>query len=457
MLSKTHSLSGRLVLSISVLLVVFWLAGVGLAILVMRGEFDEVFDSGLQETTERLAPLVVDDYFRREGQTGPNRVAALTPGSADEYLTYQVRDQSGQVLLHSHNVGAEPYPAPLQPGFWSGGDQRIFTIATVSNTLFVQVADSLAHRREATLESALTLSLPILLLLPLGMLATRWIVVRATRPVSDLRDAISARGSTNLERIVLDGLPTEIASIPNSINTLLGRLETALQAERELAANSAHELRTPLAGALAQMEVLTGQLEEPEDRSRAEKVLEALRRLSLMLEKLLQLSRAEAGIGLSSTPVDLIGLVRMLIDTFRRSHSKAQIELKLAAGLAILPRAVDPDAFAIVVNNLLENAFLYGPPGHPVTVTVAADGTISVENEVSQPLEPELDVYRQRFKRGQSTQPGSGLGLAIVDRLMTQMNGTMRLSLERETGSERFRCALQFPNAIARDQDSGGE
>ena len=83
MLSQTHSLSGRLVLSISVLLVVFVLAGVGLAIHVIRGEFDEVFDSGLQETTERLAPLVVDDYFRREGQTGPNRVAALTPGSAD--------------------------------------------------------------------------------------------------------------------------------------------------------------------------------------------------------------------------------------------------------------------------------------------------------------------------------------------------------------------------------------
>jgi len=448
--SRTHSLSGRLVLSISVLLVIFWLSGVGLAIHVMRGEFDEVFDSGLQETTERLAPLVVDDYFRREGQTGPNRIAALTRGSTDEYLTYQVRDQSGQVLLHSHNVGAEPYPAPLQPGFWSGGDQRIFTIATVSNTLFVQVADSLAHRREATLESALTLSLPILLLLPLGMLATRWIVVRATRPVSALRDAISARDSTNLERIVLDGLPAEIASIPNSINTLLGRLETALRAERELAANSAHELRTPLAGALAQLELLTGQLKEPDDRLRAEKVLEALRRLSLMLEKLLQLSRAEAGIGLSSTPVDLVGLVRMLIGTSQRSHPTANIELSLARGLVALPRAVDPDAFAIVLNNLLENACRYGTPGGLITVTLEVDGNITVENGVSHPLEPELDVYRQRFKRGHSTQPGSGLGLAIVDRLMMQMNGTMQLSLEEsETGENRFRCTLQFPASPA--------
>ncbi|MGZ2477254.1 histidine kinase dimerization/phospho-acceptor domain-containing protein, partial [Sinorhizobium medicae] len=306
---ETRSLAGRLVLSLSLLLAVFWTIAVGLSIHVMRAEFDEVFDSALQETTERLASLVVDDYFRRDAGTGPNQVAALDPGATDEYLTYQVRDAYGRVLLHSHNIGTEPYPAPLKPGFWSGNERRIFTIATVSDTLFVQVADSLAHRREATLESALTLLLPILLLLPLGMFAVRWVVVRATRPVNELRDAISTRDGSNLEPIVLQGLPTEIAAIPGSVNTLLGRLKLALQAERDLAANSAHELRTPLAGALAQMELLADQLTAPDDRSRSDRVLEALRRLSLMLEKLLQLSRADAGIGVSSTPVDLLALV----------------------------------------------------------------------------------------------------------------------------------------------------
>ncbi|MDZ7875134.1 MAG: hypothetical protein U5N27_19795 [Rhizobium sp.] len=102
---------------------------VGLSIHVMRAEFDEVFDSALQETTERLAPLVIDDFFRRDTGTGPDQVAALNPGATDEYPTYQVRDASGRVLLHPHNVGAEPYAAPLLPGFWSGDDRRIFTIA----------------------------------------------------------------------------------------------------------------------------------------------------------------------------------------------------------------------------------------------------------------------------------------------------------------------------------------
>jgi len=445
MRTEPSSLAGRLVLSISILLIVFWTVGVGLAIHVMRSEFDEVFDSALQETTERLAPLVVDDYFRRDEGTGPNQVAALNPGTADEYLTYQVRDASGRVLLHSHNVGSEPYPAPLHPGFWSDEDRRIFTIATVSDSLFVQVADSLAHRREATLESALTLLLPILLLLPLGMFATRWIVVRATKPVSDLRDEISMRDGTNLDPIPLQGLPREIASIPGSVNTLLGRLKHALQAERDLAANSAHELRTPLAGALAQMELLAGQLTQTEDRARAERVLEALRRLSLMLEKLLQLSRAEAGIGLSATPVDLVGLVALLVDGFRRSNPAAMVEVELAPGLGKLPRAVDPDAFAIAFNNLLENAFRYGMPDKPITVSLGADGRISVTNAVSGPLDPDVDTYRARFKRGQTTKPGSGLGLAIVDKLMAQMNGHMSLRVMEMPGEpRRFQCELSF-------------
>ncbi|MDX0534235.1 two-component sensor histidine kinase [Sinorhizobium medicae] len=443
---ETRSLAGRLVLSLSLLLAVFWTIAVGLSIHVMRAEFDEVFDSALQETTERLASLVVDDYFRRDAGTGPNQVAALNPGATDEYLTYQVRDASGRVLLHSHNIGTEPYPAPLKPGFWSGNERRIFTIASVSDTLFVQVADSLAHRREATLESALTLLLPILLLLPLGMFAVRWVVVRATRPVNELRDAISTRDGSNLEPIVLQGLPTEIAAIPGSVNTLLGRLKLALQAERDLATNSAHELRTPLAGALAQMELLADQLTEPDDRSRSDRVLEALRRLSLMLEKLLQLSRADAGIGVSSTPVDLLALVKLLVESFQRSHQTSTIQLRTPPGPATLLRAVDPDAFAIAFNNLLENAARYGTAGQPITVAISADGRFTVTNPVSVLLDPDLDVYRARFRRGQTSKPGSGLGLAIVDKLMAQMDGTMILRTVKLPGEcTGFECELSLP------------
>ena len=57
-----------------------------------------------------------------------------------------------------------------------------------------------------------------------------------------------------------------------------------------------------------------------------------------------------------------------------------------------------------------------------------------------------MNVYRTRFKRGQTSKPGSGLGLAIVDRLMAQMNGAMNLrSVTLEDGGNGFECELSFP------------
>lgn len=285
------------------------------------------------------------------------------------------------------------------------------------------------------------------------MYATHRVVARATRPVNELRDAISTRDGSNLEPIELDGLPTEIASIPGSLNTLLDRLKLALQAERELAANSAHELRTPLAGAIAQMELLAGQLTGDDDRSRADRVLEALKRLTAMLEKLLQLSRAEAGIGLSTTSIDLLDLVALLVEGFRRSHSTAVVEIRMEPGLRQLPRAVDPDAFAIAFNNLLENAFRYGVPDLPIIVSISGDGRISVTNAVTGSLEPDVNVYRTRFKRGQTSQPGSGLGLAIVDKLMAQMHGSLILrAIDLPGARHGFEGELSFPERKAERQ-----
>ncbi|MFN7025307.1 MAG: histidine kinase dimerization/phospho-acceptor domain-containing protein [Pseudorhizobium sp.] len=446
--NKRHSLTGRLVLSISLMLTFLWALAVGFGLLVMREEFDEVFDSALQETTERLVPLVVDDYLRRNDQGAPQRIGDAISSVKDEYLTYQVRDASGRVLLHSHNVAPEPYPAPLVAGFWSGGDHRIFTVATISESLFVQVADSLEHRREATMEGAMALLIPLLFILPLGMLATWWIVRRGMQPIDALRDAISQRDGANLAPIGLPELPNELAPIPFSINHLLRRLQSALQAERDLSANSAHELRTPLAGALAQAELLHDQLVRKNDKARADQVMVALRRLSLMLEKLLQLSRAEAGIGAAQSSVDLFWLLEVVLEDFTRTHPSAEIHVQRDASALPLLRRVDPDAFAIAFKNLLENALRYGVPERTIQIHLAEGGNLTVTNLTRHSLEADVNVYRTRFKRGRSAEPGSGLGLAIVDRLMLQMNGSLELrAAQTGDGETVFEAVLRFPDA----------
>lgn len=295
------------------------------------------------------------------------------------------------------------------------------------------------------MESALVLLIPLMLIMPFGMVATWWIVKRATRPIGTLRDAISERGGTNLAQIVMPDLPQELASIPFSVNNLLRRLQAALQAERDLAANSAHELRTPLAGAVAQTELLLAQLETKRDKARAEQVLTALRRLSLMLEKLLQLARAEAGIGAAGAFIDLSSLFELVLDEFKRANPALSIEVVREAPARPLLRKIDPDAFAIAFKNVLENATRHGQQGRPIHIRLSKDGRVQVRNTVPHLVEQDVDIYRQRFKRGLSTGPGSGLGLAIVDKLMQQMKGALMLrSYRLKDGETVFEAELDF-------------
>jgi two-component system, OmpR family, sensor kinase len=445
MIAESGSIAKQLIIWLSAALFLFWLLAVGLGVSVMREEFGEIFDSSLQETAERLVPLVVDDLYLREDATTPRKLTALRGSVPDEYLTYQVRDADGRVLMHSHNVTSDPYPAPLTPGFWEDETKRIFTVSAVSSSLFVQVADSLDHRREAALEGMTALLMPILVLLPITIAAIWWIVRRALLPVDRLRAEIAMKDSGNLSPVALDGLPKEILPISQSVNVLLSRLTAALEAERELTANSAHELRTPIAGARAQVEVLLEELPEGSAREHAKRADGALRRLAALNEKLLQLSRAEAGIGAGRETNDLVPIVDMLVDEFNRS-GPLQGRIRYHRGTDDHLRwPADPDAFAIVLRNLIENAGLHGLGQAPIDVFVEDGQSVRVTNASPALSDAELSHLRQRFARGNDRAPGSGLGLAIADRMVTQMGASLILSCKTRNGTDHvFHATVQF-------------
>jgi two-component system OmpR family sensor kinase len=88
----------------------------------------------------------------------------------------------------------------------------------------------------------------------------RWAVFRSMNSLDRLRWEIGHRDGSNLSLIPDMGLPTELAPILAAVNQLLERLGRAPAAERQFAANSAHELRTPIAAVLAQMQLLSAQL-----------------------------------------------------------------------------------------------------------------------------------------------------------------------------------------------------
>lgn len=443
-MKREPSITRPLILALTSVVVVFWLVAIGLSIRVMQHEFDEIFDSAQQETTQRLLALIVDEPGERV-QADARSVAILNTAASREYLTYQLRDKTGKVVLRSNDAPPEPFAGPLTHGFHNTQTHRIYTEATADGALFMQVADRFGNRREAVRESAATLLWPLLVLIPASIFAIWFIVGRALKPIEILRRDIGTKDSGNMAAVESGALPREIKPIARSVNLLLQRLRSALEAEREFTANSAHELRTPIAGALAQAQRLAEELPPGPARQRAGQVETSLIDLGRLAEKLLQLSRAEAGIGTSDEPADLRRVLDMLMTDFERdSRTQGRIRYEVEPGAAFI-RNADMDAFGIVVRNLVENAIIHGDPEAPVEVSLDGAGTIRVINGGQPVREMDIATLKKRFRRGATKAGGSGIGLAIAERIIIQMGGSLELFSPPSGRSSGFEARVTLP------------
>lgn len=437
-------MSRRLILWLTCATVLFWLVAAGVGALVMREEFDEVFDSALKETAERLMPLVVNSIFERDDTDLPSSMDRGTPG--EEYLSYQARDGAGRVLLRSHDAQQEPFDAPLKRGFHDIGGYRIYTEEAVSGTLFLQVADRLENRAEAAREGAASLLVPLIFLVPLNMLIVWLVVQRSLKPVELVSAEIGARDGGNLSPMQIGGLPRELAAIAGSVNRLFERLRKALDAERSFAANSAHELRTPIAGALAQTQRLIAELPEGGPKERASQIEANLSSLGRLSEKLLQLARAESGIGVAVQPADIISTLDLVLEDFeRKPEFTGRLRHEDLSEAKPVARNVDVDALGIVLRNLIENALVHGDESVPVEIGVRDDGTIAITNGGAVVPVDDMHHMGERFRRGRSAAEGSGLGLAICAMLVRQMGGTLHFVSPATGRSDGFEVLLELP------------
>jgi two-component system OmpR family sensor kinase len=268
--------------------------------------------------------------------------------------------------------------------------------------------------------------IPLAILLPVSVLLMMWIARRAVDPINKLRTAISEKDGGNLSPVETETIPRELRPIAQSVNLLLQRVKATIDAEREFATNSAHELRTPVAGALAQTQRLLAELRDEASKARARNIETALTKLGRTSEKLLQLARADAGLGQTATVADLGKVLSLIVRDYQRNPATGK-RLIYSASADPLMRAVDVDAFGIVASNLIENAILHGSPGGTIGVSVDDDGSISIANDGPVLSAAELESLKVRFRRGATVAKGAGLGLAIADTIVRQMGGLLEL------------------------------
>jgi two-component system OmpR family sensor kinase len=418
-----RSLQGRLSLWLGLGVTLIWAASAFVTAERLRAELDVVFDSALEEAAQRLLPLAVRDILDRDDDDAPDqRIATLR--RHDQYFTYIVRDRAGQVLIRSHGADPAEFPPYSGSGFTDTPTQRIYSDAALQGSITIAVAERLARRGAALRGATLGLALPLALILPLSLVGV-WLVVRwAMAPLAAFRRGIEARGAGDLSPIPADELPAELRPNAAAVNRLLDRLRRTLEAERSFTASAAHELRTPLAAALAQVQRLA--IEAPDDptRARAAAIEAALRRLSRLAEKLMQLARAEGGGLDAGEPIDLAPILHMLARDMA-TQGGGRIVLALPEG-PVMAR-IDADAFAILARNLIENALKHGDPHASVTVALSPDAVLAVAND-GPCVAPDLLARLSRpFIRGETPAGGTGLGLAIAHAIAAGAGGRIEL------------------------------
>nr|WP_272904369.1 HAMP domain-containing sensor histidine kinase [Xanthobacter agilis] len=435
----------RLGLWLAASVAALWLAAATVAGLVLRHEIDEVFDSALQEVAQRVLPLAYSELLSREAGDAPQHMAPI--GAHREYITYVVRDGAGQVLLQSSDAELMAIPPGLAPGFRTTDRLRTYTEAAVRGTIVVTTAEELGHRAAAVRRAVMALIWPLVALVPIALVGV-WLSVRLSlKPVLAFRQAIAARGRGNLTPVAADALPEEMASVAASVNALMERLRGALEAERGFTANSAHELRTPIAAALAQTQRLLAELPEGADRQRARDVASALRRLSRLSEKLLQLAKAEGGGLLAERPAPLGPVLRHVIAEIDRQTDRGP-----DLAVTIPPDGgpvsdLDPDAFAILARNLIENALKHGAPETPIDVRLS-DAGLEVSNRGPVVPADRLAMLLRPFERGPTQADGSGLGLAIAAAVCRGAGLRLDLASPVPGETDGFRVMVHFPAPI---------
>jgi two-component system OmpR family sensor kinase len=442
-----------------------WLGAAAVSVATMQLKLYEVYDESLRQNAFGLLPLAVHEFS--EGDEPGARLIIERHGDRveddesddglvehDPSFTYVIRDPTGAVVLRDEGA-PDAVDADLAEGFSNREGQRTFVLTDEESGYSIVVLETSDRRITALRDSVAALTLPLLGLIPL-IIGGVWIAARlALRPLERLRREIGQRHSRNLAPLSAEGHPAELAPIAVAVAALLDRLKSALDAERAFAARSAHELRTPIAGALAQTQQLGSEIAGDKGADRVQHIEASLQRLARLADKLLQITRVEAGFARTDDSIDQLPALRMVVrDLNAASAFRDRVVLATPPG-ARLEAAIDPDAFAMVMRNLVENGLKHGAAERPVRVELTADA-VRVINEG--PAIPTQDMERlgKPFIRGTTQAEGSGLGLSIARSIVEQAGGSLELHSPARGLEDGFEAIVRLPSALS-NQRSGDQ
>ena len=462
--SLAQHLSRALILTVGAV----WLLSTGLLAWLVDYQIQRNFDVELVESTHRqLYPALLDlQQWVGPDATGayvatdargdvldPHVMGTIAGDLEAEPLLMQLRDAQGQVLLRTQASPAAAFAVPLQAGFYNTPEYRVFSLYDAKHRVWLQLADPLQERSQASRRTLLGLLAVLLVMLPVLVWLISWIARRELRSLAQLEQQITARSGSNLQPLDMAPMPLELRAVGEGVNQLLQRLSHALNVERSLAANAAHELRTPLAEVRLRLHSALEQAGHPGAASAGQvpvaevrAALQALHSLSHRTERLLQLSRAEGAEGAHLRRVDLVQLAEQVAQSYwQQPQARQRLDWLAPEPAAPVWVQADIDGLAIVLRNLIDNALHHTMAAVELTVRPGAQPALLVRDRGPGLTAEQIAQIQQRHVRLGSQQVGYGLGMSIVRTLADQHGAELVFCSPPAGCAQGLEVQLVFP------------
>ena len=458
---RPRSIRMRLTLTYVVAMLVILAVYAGVVYISVRGSLSQTLDRQLR-----------DDFMWPEGMMTEEKLQELLRsenkqigGEGSPWLQVWWRENGQEHVLGTYEAKSNPIPEAAQLAR-NAADGKIRTLSEmippyriltgktkVGNiSLVIQVAKSEGPMRKYLRDLLLVLLFGLPLAVAIAGLGGYSLARRALAPVDRMAEQARLITAERLkERLPVDNPRDELGRLATVFNETLMRLESSFEHMRRFTADASHELRTPLTAMRSVGEIgLRGKRDSAAYREIIGSMLEEVDRLSLLVDRLLTMSRADSGESmLSRDRVDLCDLAEEVTNQLCVLAEEKQQALTVDAGgpsLCVGDRMVLRQALL----NLVDNAIKYSPVGGRIAVRVSTSGDGMAVLDVSDTgpgipvdLRPRVfdRFYRADQSRSRENGGGTGLGLSIA-RWAVEVNGG-QLTLESSDGpGATFRITL---------------
>jgi two-component system, OmpR family, sensor kinase len=441
------SLEFRLVLRLGLLILGGACIGSALSFGEAYGEAHELQDGLLQQ---------VGAMFDRQHLPAPGAGSMSLSRDADEEAVVLV-----QVLGTGTppTQGAPRFPARLPDGLQNvalGGESYRVYVRTLSSGERIAVAQETALRDESARAGALHTLAPILILVPVLLLAVADLVRKSFRPLWRIAEEVDRRRETELYPLAHASLPSEVRPFVIAINRLLDRVEQARQAERRFVADAAHELRSPMTALGLQAEALANVDLSAEARTRLATLRSGIERSRNLLGQMLALARAESAPAGGGGAASVRRVFRDVVQDLLPLAEARGLDLGVTDAADVQLAAGEAD-LVVVVKNLVENAIRYTPAGGRIDLSASCQaGAVELVVEDDGPGIPSSErerVFDPFYRVPGAEGMGSGLGLSIVRATLERLGGRVVLG-DSSRSSTGLRVSVTLPQR--RDGGSPG-